>query len=706
MSSGSVTFRPKARLLLQLGDQLIRNEAIAIFELVKNCYDANASFSKVDFIDVNCSDTGRIVIEDDGDGMDMDIITNIWMQPGTDHKEQIFRKYKKDTTYRGRLPIGEKGIGRFGAYKLGNTIEVVSKKPGSSKEVYIKIEWASFTNTDFLDDVEVQATERDLEAFPPSGQGTIITITNLKQGWTKRTLRETCRLLTTLNTPPFIKKMDAFEVEIHENLGWSEGLLSIDDIIDYTLFKGVIEIEADKIAKFHYEFTPWKSMREVKPRILDDTNIPMKNEVRDSETRKREFQPINLSDFEIGKIKIFIFAYSLDTGILKLGVDDRSGFKKYLEENGGMKVYRDGMRIYDYGEKTNDWLNSDSLRINRPGNHLSNNQYIGYVLINRRESADLTEKSNREGFVENEAYFVFQDAIKFAVRQFEVQRNIDKDTLNNFYGTKRAKEPVVRRISDLKEQVKMKVTEAKVKEDITIELSRIEAEYNDMVNVFLKSANVGINLGVAIHEIDKIIIELNRTLSSPNNFKHARELASRLTTLVKGYTLLLKGQNKGTYNLVALLKQALFNVEFRLRVHGIELKTNIDDFKNITIKCKKSITIGSIVNLIDNSIWWLSFRDVPSKKMFVGLTDENFYNVSVIVADNGPGFNIPQQDMVKPFMSGKPTGSGMGLGLFIANQCMEEQGGQLIFPNFKDVTIPPDFESGAITELAFRRTNK
>ena len=692
--------------MLQLGDQLIRNEAIAIFELVKNCYDANASYSKVDFINVDDVHTGKIVIEDDGDGMDMRIITDIWMQPGTDYKEKIFQKYKDDNSYKGRLPIGEKGIGRFGAYKLGNTIEVVSKKANSPTEVYFKIDWSSIEKTDFLDNVEVQVTERKPDEFSSKHKGTKITITNLKQKWSKRTLRETIRLLNTLNTPPFIKNMDTFNVKINENLGWANGLLKVDDIISYTLFKGIIEVEKDKITKFHYEFIPWENMKEVKLRIVDSSDIPMKKEIRNEETRKKEFENIDLSRFEIGKIQIFIFAYSLDAGILKLGIDDKTGFRKYLEENGGMKVYRDGMRIYDYGERTNDWLNLDSQRINRPGNFLSNNQYIGYVLIDRSKSSDLTEKSNREGFVENEAYFEFKDAVKFAIRQFEVQRNVDKEKLNNFYVAKRAKEPVVRRLSDLKEKVEEKVKEEPVKNEIIMELSRVEKEYDDMVDTFLKSANVGINLGVAVHEMDKIVVELNGALATQNGINHARELASRLTELVKGYTLLLKGKDKGIYNLVGLLKQALFIVEFRLKAHQVEIQTNIDEFDVINIKCIRNITIGSIVNLIDNSIWWLAYKDVPRKKLYVGLANDASYHISIIVADNGPGFNIPQEDMIKPFISGKPTDSGMGLGLFIANQCMEDQGGQLLFPDFNDVSIPEEFKYGAITELSFRRNEK
>lgn len=79
-------FKPKARLLLQLGDQLIRSESIAVLEIIKNAYDANASRVSVSMKNVQDMDTGEIIIEDDGDGMDVDIIRNVWMQRGSDNK--------------------------------------------------------------------------------------------------------------------------------------------------------------------------------------------------------------------------------------------------------------------------------------------------------------------------------------------------------------------------------------------------------------------------------------------------------------------------------------------------------------------------------------------------------------------------------------------------------------------------------------------
>ena len=113
-----VPFKPRARLILQLGDQLIRNERIALFELVKNAYDADATNVKITMNNVSSLKSGEITIEDNGIGMDYDTILNEWMEPGTDNREKQFQDGLPSQIY-GRLPIGEKGIGRFAAHKIG-----------------------------------------------------------------------------------------------------------------------------------------------------------------------------------------------------------------------------------------------------------------------------------------------------------------------------------------------------------------------------------------------------------------------------------------------------------------------------------------------------------------------------------------------------------------------------------------------------------
>ena len=93
MKSENLVFKPRASLLLQLGDQLIRNENIAIVELIKNSYDADASIVKVDLLDIN-SPLGKIIIEDDGYGMTSDIVKNVWLEPGDNHKKEDVRTNK------------------------------------------------------------------------------------------------------------------------------------------------------------------------------------------------------------------------------------------------------------------------------------------------------------------------------------------------------------------------------------------------------------------------------------------------------------------------------------------------------------------------------------------------------------------------------------------------------------------------------------
>ena len=85
-------FKPRAQILLQLGEQLIKNENIAILELVKNAYDADAKKVVVNMRSIDSKDIGYIEIRDDGCGMSIDIIRDIWMEPGNSHKKGVVER--------------------------------------------------------------------------------------------------------------------------------------------------------------------------------------------------------------------------------------------------------------------------------------------------------------------------------------------------------------------------------------------------------------------------------------------------------------------------------------------------------------------------------------------------------------------------------------------------------------------------------------
>ena len=263
-------FKPRAQILLQLGEQLIKNENIAILELVKNSYDADAKKVVVNMHSVDSKDSGYIEIKDDGCGMSIDIIKNIWMEPGNSHKKSVVER--KARSEMGRLPIGEKGIGRFGVHKLGKVIELVSKMEGK-QEVALNIDWRIFENAEYLSDVNINIQERKAEIFKEGKTGTYIRIRNLSTNWTRGMLRNLHRSLTALNSP--FNSNQSFKVILKtDRLEWLEGLISFKDIKDYSLFECYMKLEKNEITQFDYKFKPYDVMYRISERkVVFDKNV-------------------------------------------------------------------------------------------------------------------------------------------------------------------------------------------------------------------------------------------------------------------------------------------------------------------------------------------------------------------------------------------------------------------------------------------------
>ncbi len=158
----SITFRPRARLMSQLGEQLIKDESIAVLELIKNSYDADARDVRIYMENLETPKSAVIIIEDNGDGMSLDTVKNCWMEPGTDNKEKKLKDMMENNVRSklNRLPMGEKGIGRFGVHKLGNKITLITHAEGS-KEICVQIDWTVFNSNKYLSDIPIEVIERE-----------------------------------------------------------------------------------------------------------------------------------------------------------------------------------------------------------------------------------------------------------------------------------------------------------------------------------------------------------------------------------------------------------------------------------------------------------------------------------------------------------------------------------------------------------------
>jgi len=146
----SMPFRPYARLMNIIGDQLITDKKVAVIEIIKNSYDADAKSVKVRFInmqnvnynDLPIEDQAYIEIEDNGVGMSLDIIQNVWLRPATPNKLDK-KKNKQLRTPLGRIIQGEKGIGRFAIHKLGEKIHLYTKAENEN-EIKLEMNFSEF----------------------------------------------------------------------------------------------------------------------------------------------------------------------------------------------------------------------------------------------------------------------------------------------------------------------------------------------------------------------------------------------------------------------------------------------------------------------------------------------------------------------------------------------------------------------------------
>ena len=704
-----VRFKPRARLLLQLGDQLIKNESIALVELVKNSYDADAKIVNIYMENVDEPKKGVIIIEDDGYGMSADTVENVWLEPGSDFKTQKINKLEVSPKYE-RLPIGEKGIGRFGVHKLGNVIEMTTKS-ADSKEVYVKIDWTNFNNYKYLEDVPITIIQRAVPSVFKNGKtGTNILIADLRKKWERGIAREVKRSITALASP--FEANDSFKpsFDVLDKPGWFDGLLNWEDVKDYSLFYFKVKMSGNSIIEFKYEFTPWQSMTKLTSRevLLDDKLIENFKILKYVEG-ENEGEIIDLGKYKIGTVTFEGYIFDQDSFVLKMGVSDKVGFKKYLKTNGSVKVFRDKLRVYDYGEPENDWLELDYRRFQQPAKRISNNIILSAISIDRKDSTDLIEKTNREGFVENEAYEAFRSAILHSLNVVETLRYTDKLKLREKYGPTPKSSPVMSTLGEAKKYAEDKVKPDEVKTQIIKYFNKIESDYKTISDNLLKAAGAGLSMSVVVHEVEKIIYEVEKVLKAEKGSERVLNLVKHLSSLIDGYAEIIRKSSQTSESLIQIIDQSLFNTEFRLNAHKIEIIKDYKNFKGKSkIKIAKNLLIGTIMNLIDNSIYWLDQRGFKAiekkekftKKIFISIVEEEKY-LNLIVADNGTGFLIPTDDITEPFVSAKP--GGMGLGLHIANEIMEAQKGRLIFPDIGDYELPKEYENGATIVLAFKK---
>ena len=703
LSEEVTAFRPRARLLQLLGDQLIRSPRLAVFELVKNAYDADARRAQVTMHELGTPHASISVI-DDGEGMSLDVVKDIWFVPGHDHKAR--KKERGETTRLGRSPIGEKGIGRFAAHKLGHRISVVTRADGEP-EVVVEIDWNRLTAAEYLSEAQAVIRTRRPEVFAGDRTGTNVTVSELRdRTWTRGDLRRLYRDLVSICSPFY--PGGEFEVDIEvpgRNQEFSD-IPDADEILRRAPWCFEFSFDGDAF-DWTYEFRPPARLHR---RIESRTKTSAKNARllvryrkgnRDTATSVADAAMLE----GIGPVSGKFYAFDRSPDILGQQ-SEKQLIKGYLDENGGVRIYRDGIRVYNYGEDDDDWLNLDYRRFQTPTLRISRNNVLGAVSLGVPESVQLVEKTNREGFVENDAFTRLVALVSGAFNVLETERALDKEAIRKT--ARKSADIELDRIKDPIREIREIATREKVYAVLEPSIQKLERNYRQLRETMLQAGLSGLGLATVFHEIQHGVTSLLRQAKSGAGIEEIVTQAQELEQLLAGIAGLLRKSEKNSLPMTTLLTKASQASLIRFRSHRVSLDSPIvrGEQEDFTVTINSRLFVGALTNLLDNSFYWLRARwpskpedgsDTP-RRIHIGRTDDFEQGPGLVIADTGPGFQDDPETLKEPFFTRRPE--GMGLGLYYANLVMELSGGELVFPERGDVEVPEAFD-GAVIALVF-----
>lgn len=724
-------FNPKAHILTLLGEELIKSPVMAIYELVKNSYDADATKVDVIFRNIEDFENAAIIVEDDGIGMTNDIVENVWLEPGTDNRKPInsetgLRQVIRSAIYR-RVPMGEKGIGRFAVHKLSQKILLITRPKIitynkdneienivlADYEIQLYINWKSFNQTKHLSDIPIQwKIKRDISEFRfKDKSGTYIHLSGLKEKWSRSMARNLKRNAVSMLSP---KNDEAkFRINLDFNNKWLEGLPSVQKIFEIAPYKYAALLDKDYNLTIDYSFSLALNesfgirkiegvVKNIRGLLRPKLREKLEDELISNEDVEKALDELIDINNPFGNILIEIYSYDLDAETLRNYTYDAATVKDILKQHSGIKVFKDEMRVFNYGEPGDDWLELDIKRVQNK-QWFSNNQVVGYIYLDSENSTNLIEKTNREGFIENETYKLFYETIQTIISDFKNERLTDRNKWLNFI------EPVSKsfhhqgQTSLFKELIESTdFSKEDQKQKLIDEADRLEKDFEDKKQTLLIPAGVGMTASVALHEIEKLVPRMKEVVNSiPFEQNVASDQVDELADYLSGILSVLRKGGESEILVKDYITKAIDNYSTKLERRNIILETDFD--ANVTtIKCDKRYFVTMIMNIIDNSIYWLDTIYKINKGIYIKTIKED--NVtSIIIVDNGPGFKDDITDVVLPFFSRKEN--GIGIGLYLIDTIMLKYGKLDIIETedeFKYLNIPLNYR-GAAVRLTFNK---
>jgi signal transduction histidine kinase len=724
IDQGTLTFTVETRLLQELGERLVKQPEVALVELIKNAYDADATVCAVSY-----KAPKLIEITDDGHGMTFDEFKNGWMRIGTSSK-----RGSRGSRFYNRPVTGEKGIGRFAVRFLGTMLELQTvaddPKHGFRTTLEAVFDWPALDHIGELQKVQVpyvvrRATKNDLI-------GTKLRITRLRAATEAADLNAVRSASITVVSPfralifseDEVKKRrlkpgddPGFTLTIDPAPSRSEDSNVAKVVLENAVLRAAVKLRGDRVS-----IDIFKKGSTDPELSINDT---YKNTIGDMDADIRFF-PRRKGTFAGMPIKGPIA-------------------KKWIENNSGVAVFDRNFRVLPYGAQNDDWLwlsadaarrareprskiarkhfpMDDATKVSTQLNYMLRlpypKQLVGLVRVQGRRSSDgsndegLIAAADREGFVDNLAFKQLRDIVRGAIEaiasvdreiQLEEEEEAKAETLRKLREETRAAIHEIEanpniRATDKARIVKRLATTGAQAEEYEVRAKEQEARLEVMSLLGIVSGFMTHEFGVALHELqqsrDRLIKLAKRDSALRQHAESLDESISSLEEFVKyskGYIRAGASSPDKSYEALPRVKQTIRVFGKYAQERGIDVRTEISSLLPAP-RVPVSLYSGVLLNLYTNALKAVMTKAGPGEKIITFAAENEDGMHYLRVSDTGIG--IPEALKTRVFdplfttTAGNrdPLGSGLGLGLTLVRRGVETFGGRVAL-----IEPPPEY---------------
>jgi signal transduction histidine kinase len=665
-----------------LGRDLITDRIVALFELVKNAYDANAENVKIQYSNVSSLQGAnrKIIIQDDGIGMSLDDIQNKWMVIGTNSKRNSFFSPKP---YKRRY-IGEKGIGRFAVDKLGQLLRIRTKRLQDEKELIVTINWQTYEDLATISHSELQLftdIENQFEFVEPTfAHGTILEILMPREIWTLNDIQRADSELSRLVSPFYTSKYP-FNIFIQAT-----------EFEPFCDIKRVFKDEK-QFASHHFELNFDESANTQDVLFFDsaEQKVVIRSQAKPS----------------FGFIKFYLYYFDSDAK-----TRFNTHYKGVEVKIDGIKIYRDGMLTTPFAEyEANDEKRKDLFGINKRRwratfDRMGTRDCIGFIEITREGNPQIIDATSRQAFLATPAFSELQEFVYAQLDTFMQTRKVEreektKERLNAFDSTKGLMEDLQKKLKQLrntKSESKQKAIVADIQETLPQiqegfeaisseiqetkkESERKEKMYFSLMSLSLFAANISHAVRTAIYAIRDDATYIQRKIENPNLKNKAERIAREIQRLTKAVDFMLKYAKTDMpttfFNVKTLIESVFEAHETIFKQKRIDFTLKLEP--NLALYGNEIFFQDIITNLVSNSI--KAVEGNFHRTIHCNMTSDA-KQITLFFSDNGVGIPPAKREWVfEMFNTTTQEQGGAGIGLYIVKTNLEVFGGTVSIPD-------------------------